>query len=342
MTDPEVRGRSGMTLIELLVVIAIAGLLAALLIPAVQSSREAARATTCRNNLRQVMLGVLNHESAARALPDLYNGGFLPRPRSAIDEFHFHPWRTAILPGLERSDVLASLNLDLPATTHANQTGINAAIATFVCPSSSNPTPNLPDVHEWQASWTPGIAGPLIGAAARADYEVVGGVRTRPPGTAVNGGVVLTMILDGIEFGAWGEPTYQAPTVAPVGYRKARLADVRDGLSNTVFVGERAGRPDCYDQRSSVDPYPYPNHPNGCGDSHQAAWAISTHFPWLVFAAQQPVNQTNVTGFYAFHPAGAYAAMGDGSVRLLRATAAPAVTKALATRAGGEAGASDF
>ncbi|WP_337176602.1 DUF1559 domain-containing protein [Paludisphaera sp.] len=329
------RARAGFTLIELLTVLAVVGLMAALLIPAVQASREAARATSCRNNLRQIVLATLNHESMARALPDLYNGRFLPRPRGPIDEFHFHCWRTAILPGLERADVLASLNLDLPPTFFENQTGVNVALSTLICPSSANPTPNLPDVFAWQETWNVAtIPGRRVGTAARTDYEAVGGVRARLPGGAIVGGVESDMILDGVEFGAWGEPTYSESR--SLGYRKARLAEVVDGLSNTILIGERAGRPDCYKKGMPVEPYSLtPPAARGWG-SVGAAWALSVHFEWLVSGPGQAVNDNNLFGIYAFHPGGANVAMADGSARFIRETTTQAVLRALCTRAGGE------
>lgn len=329
-------GRAGFTLIEVLAVLVVVGLLAALLIPAVQSSREAARAASCRNNLRQIVLATLNHESSAKALPDLYNGRFLPRPRAAPDEFHFHSWRTAILPGLERSDVLASLNLDLPSSSFENQTGVNVALSTFICPSSANPTPNVPDVLSWQVTWSGGAIPGRVGTAARTDYEVVGGVRTRRPGVTKIGGVELQLMLDGMEFGAWGEPTYKDGVSPSLGYRSARLADVADGLSNTILIGERAGRPDFYRKGMPVMPYPYSDPNAGVGDIHQSAWALSTHFQWLVSWIDQPVNASNSVGIYAFHPNGANVAMGDGSVRFVRESTSQAILKALSTRAGGE------
>jgi prepilin-type N-terminal cleavage/methylation domain-containing protein/prepilin-type processing-associated H-X9-DG protein len=336
MTRPRA-AKAGFTLIELLVVILLVGLLAALLIPAVQASREAARATTCRNNLRQIVLATLNHESAKGALPDLYNGGFLPRPRATLDEFHFHSWRTAILPGMEQSDVLASLNLDLPATYPENQTGVNVAVSTYICPSSANPTPNVPDVYSWEETWPNSAPLPMrrVGTAARTDYEAVGGVRTRWPGFATVRGHDLTMPLDGIEFGAWGEPTYQDRVGLASGYRKARLAEVVDGLSNTILIGELAGRPDSYSKGEPVVPYPLTLLPNSTGAGHPA-WAISDHFVWLVGSSKQSINDNNSTGIYSFHPGGANVAMGDGSARFIRETTSPPVLKALRTRAGGE------
>lgn len=76
------RGVVGFTLVELLVVIAIIGVLVALLLPAVQAAREAARRTQCVNNVKQMMLGMQNHESAKKAFP---SGGVSPWPR--IEDF---------------------------------------------------------------------------------------------------------------------------------------------------------------------------------------------------------------------------------------------------------------
>jgi prepilin-type N-terminal cleavage/methylation domain-containing protein len=72
------RSRRGFTLVELLVVIAIIGVLVALLLPAVQAAREAARRSQCMNQVKQIMLSMHNHESALRAFP---SGGIHPWPR---------------------------------------------------------------------------------------------------------------------------------------------------------------------------------------------------------------------------------------------------------------------
>src|SRR5262245_58745943 len=108
--------RVGITLIETLVVFAIVGILLALLIPAVQYAREAARNAACQNNMRQLVLAIHQYESAHASLPSLYNGTFVERPRNPIDEFHFHSWRVAILPQLEQSALYERIDLSKPAT----------------------------------------------------------------------------------------------------------------------------------------------------------------------------------------------------------------------------------
>jgi prepilin-type N-terminal cleavage/methylation domain-containing protein/prepilin-type processing-associated H-X9-DG protein len=319
------RRRPGFTLIEAIVVLAIIGLLLALLVPAIQSSREAARRAICLNNLREIDAAVIHHATTSQTLPSLYNGTFLPQPRHGVDEFHFHSWRTAILPMIEQSSTFAALNFALPASTPANQTGLNVAIGVFLCPSTSNYNPKVLDVLEWNDGQFPMKS---IGTAARSDYEAVGGVQVVPQ-------IKSSSDLSVVRFGPWGEPTYDVANGAALRYRKARLADVTDGLSHTLLIAERAGRPDLYIRGEPVYPYPYTN-PNRSTDHHQAAWGLSTHFWWLVCHADQSVNQTNSTGIFSFHPGGANIAFGDGSVRFLTDTTAPAILKALATRSGSE------
>lgn len=325
MTNSTARDRPGLTLIEILVVVSIVGLLAALLLPAVQSGRESARRATCQNNLHQIGLALHSHEAAHQFLPSLYNGKFLPQPRTAIDEFHFHSWRTALLPQIERSDLFAQLNINAPATVAANQTAINVRISTFVCPSSNNPNQTVPDILGWNDGAIPTAK---VGTAARSDYEVAGGVQV-----ARQTGMSYDLSIH--EFGGWGEPTYNTSNGSSVRYRKARLADITDGLSSTILVGERAGRPDIYRKGEPVNPYPYRDPMRG-SDHHQAAWAISTHFVLTILWHEQLVNEGNGAGFYSFHPGGANVALADGSVRFLKETTAPAILKALVTRAGSE------
>lgn len=322
--------RRGVTLIEVLVVVGIIALLLAILVPAVQHAREAARRTTCRNNLRQIGLAIQSHESAHRSLPSLYNGTFLKRPPTVFDEFHYHSWRTAILPQLEQSVLHRQFALDHPATVARNQAPINVDVPTFLCPSVANYNANVPEIFEFNDGKIPVNEA---GTAARSDYEAVLGVHI--PAIAPRGG---SSDLAGVRFGVWGEPIYKQ-TGAIVRYRSATLRDVSDGLSNTMIVGERAGRPDYFRRGQPDMPYPYP--PEQGPDHHQAAWGISTHVWWLIFAHGQAVNETNGTGLYGFHASGAHVALADGSVRFLSERASPEVLSALATRSAGDIVASE-
>ena len=317
--------RRAISLVELLVVIGIVGLLLAITIPAVQSIRESGRKLTCQNNLRQIVLGITNHESASGALPSLYNGTPLPQPRSALDEFHFHSWRTVLLPQIEQAALYDQCDRQLFATDPANQAAINNEVATFLCPSANPANHVVPDIYSPPAAdGTPTLQ--VVGTAARSDYEALGGVMFKPSGT---------VDLQNVMFGAWGEPKSYYPFQTKNQYRKARLRDLSDGQSSTILVAERAGRPDWYRRDQPVDAYPYDNPSQGM-DHHQAAWGISTHFWWLVFGHEQGINESNSNGIYSFHARGANVGLADGSVRFLPEAIDQAVLNALVTRAEGD------
>ena len=98
-------GLAGFTLVELLVVIAIIGVLVALLLPAVQAAREAARRTQCMNNLRQFSLGCLTHESAKKRLP----AGFTSLPNTDVH----HTWAAFVLPYLEQGAMFSNIDFKI-------------------------------------------------------------------------------------------------------------------------------------------------------------------------------------------------------------------------------------
>ena len=316
----------GFTKVELAVCMSIVTVLMALLIPAVLRVRESARRTTCENNLRQLGIALQSHEAAHHGLPSLYNGNFRPNPPSALDEFHCHSWRTAILTNLEQTTVYTRLNLNQPATDVSHQSIVNLRVAVFECPATLNPNDKVPDIHKYNGN---SPSSSIVGTAARSDYEAVGGVGLhdvagpRPP------------YLSHAEFGAWGEPTYKyvGADIQPVKYRTARLRDISDGLSTTMLVAERAGRPNWYSSGKIKYSWPYPD--NLFLDNHQAAWAISTHFSWLILG-NSAVNLDNMSGLYSFHLDGANCLFADGSVRLLSTATDERTLNAMATRSYGD------
>jgi prepilin-type N-terminal cleavage/methylation domain-containing protein len=316
--------KRGFTLVELLVVIVIVGVLLALLLPAVQSARESARRTTCQNNLRQLGLAVLSYETVNRSLPSLYNGTFLPQPRNAIDEFHFHSWRSAILPELEQASISKLLDLSLPATDPENQPAINSEIHLFHCPSTSNTNSIVPEVLAFGKG---SFSKTNVGTAARSDYEAVAGVQVSPQ-------ISTSADLSVIDFGAWGEPTYDLASGNSLRYREARLRDISDGLSHTFLIGERGGRPDIWERRKEEVPFNLSS--NNQPDHHQAAWGISTHIWWLIVGQRQRINDANARGIYGFHPGGANVGRSDGSVHFQSESTDISIQHAFATRDQGD------
>ena len=118
----------GFTLIELLVVIAIIAVLIALLLPAVQQVREAARRTQCKNNLKQIGIALHNYESMHLRLPSARTGS--PHLWSALAQ---------ILPYIEGGNVFAAVDFELGVLDPVNTEAVRTRIPIYVCPSDSGP-----------------------------------------------------------------------------------------------------------------------------------------------------------------------------------------------------------
>lgn len=132
----------GFTLIELLVVIAIIGVLVALLLPAVQAAREAARRAQCTNNLKQIGLASHNYESSNGCFPAGYQSwkgsGF--RDDQTGDWGPGWGWLAALLPGVEQVTLYNAANLNMPCWHAANTTAALTSINIYLCPSAANPS----------------------------------------------------------------------------------------------------------------------------------------------------------------------------------------------------------
>ena len=130
------RLRQGFTLVELLVVIAIIGILVALLLPAVQKAREAARRISCTNSLRQMALAGLNYESALRRLPagHEHNEG----PGTSDPNSLGWGWRTQILSYIEEEALADALNTELQLDDVSHSQLIQTIIPMFLCPSDGS------------------------------------------------------------------------------------------------------------------------------------------------------------------------------------------------------------
>jgi prepilin-type N-terminal cleavage/methylation domain-containing protein len=142
MTDPPPTAgaparRAAFTLIELLVVIAIIGVLIALLLPAVQAAREAARRTQCLNNLRQIGLAMHGYHDLNNKFPP---GGWEWRPFGDTTRRQL-AWSMLILPHAEQAPLYTSLNINLPFDATANTTGAATILSVYLCPSSRRDTP---------------------------------------------------------------------------------------------------------------------------------------------------------------------------------------------------------
>ncbi|WP_442485642.1 DUF1559 family PulG-like putative transporter [Aeoliella sp. SH292] len=219
--------KPGFTLVELLVVIAIIGILVALLLPAVQAAREAARRTQCTNGLRQLSLAMLNYESARKGLPPVaaaWNQADLQKlyapgmgPPTATGWYDDHGWYVPLLPYIEQANVEDVGNPDASLSHASNEAVRRTYIPLHACPSDVGLQQN-----EWNnANW----------ARLRSNYVVNGG-------NTVYGQHNITRTCPATY------PQCREFFGAPFIPRKVgKLAKITDGTSNTLMMAEIAVLP---------------------------------------------------------------------------------------------------
>ena len=354
------RRASGFTLVELLVVIAIIGILVALLLPAVQAAREAARRAQCSNQLRQWGLALHNYHDVYQSFPMVNAQNYLPNTQG------FSP-QSRLLPFVEQLNLQNQLDFAQPAFTGP----FNALVpnpqfaATFamripiaVCPSDPAPVMNV--------------------GAGGANYAGINYMVSFGSGTGVN--YDLRWRTDGVVYENFG----------------LRFADMLDGASNTVFMSEtvRSVGPDFTLPAGQLPKFPYQATLNGSSGVNSgllafqglsasgsgwsngpqgaisnpdlaAIWPTKTTWRGAASAALRgrgtswahsgaistltngylPPNSRipdvviHFTGFFAprsYHPGGAMVMTGDGAVRLLANSITPALCQGLHSASGGE------
>lgn len=349
--------RRGFTLVELLVVIAIIGVLVALLLPAVQAAREAARRGSCANNLRNVALAAINHHDQKGAFPvdeDYYRGASVqdvdidnltftwknrtqfPLPKEGLDG---GGWIVRILPFLEQQALYERFNVSdhgLNGNWNDKQKlGMNYTLdpsfrdavetqpAVLVCPSNE-----LGGRQQNQYPYSDGAQVPFAqdlrvattcykGNAGDGHFEFLPAFAPQPPGLYTYD--PLFQCYTGNDcVGMFWRTTYIRGGV--------ELRTVADGASNTFLVGET----------SPVDG-------NSAAWSSDGDWAITAiELNWNAEASGACVNPgarecwTRFRGFRSNHPGGAHFAYGDAAVGFVSNDVAPTVYRALSTRNRGE------
>jgi len=296
--------RRGFTLVELLVVIAIIGVLVALLLPAVQAAREAARRMSCGNNLKQVALATHNFHDTFKELP------YATRDRLEGDDSD--TWATGhiqIMPFIENDVMASKWNPVEPRASTDDTDGdgwSNALlqqieIPSFTCPSMTPPSGSLggtenrgPCSYIWNAG---SVDVSLLHYGAYSGGEL-----------AYDGAVVP------VKTAGTAGPNHRAPT---------KLAEITDGTSNTLLMGETDFTPQGTPSTSygGVWAYGYIGY----------SWG-STYHPFNRHDWSAPV----FGAFRSQHPGGAEFALCDGSVRFVAETVDLTVYRSASTRSGGE------
>lgn len=338
------RARRAFTLIELLVVIAIIAVLIALLLPAVQAAREAARKTQCKNNLKQYGLGLANYH-------DVHNMFPIGGTELALGSAPNLSWQARILPYMEQAPIYNQMQMTAVDATllllKDNLALCSHLIPGTVCPSDSrigvNPAP------------PPAGGAPIAQTSysGSVGYQNMGGASPAAPCGTFFFSAPYSQ-LPGYQSQSFadsypGNPALLSGMFSRSGC-KIRIADVSDGSSNTIFVGEIL--PTC-------NPNSYSNYiggfwqANGAGNAHASTIVPINNFTTCTWATGNQVTTTACQGnsggdqwnlgFRSLHMGnGAHCLFVDGSVHLLTGSINYATYQALGGRSDNQPVGGDF
>jgi prepilin-type N-terminal cleavage/methylation domain-containing protein len=327
------RARRGFTLIELLVVIAIIAVLIGLLLPAVQKVRDAAARAQCQNNLKQIGLALHSYHGDRNSFPPglvstLSNPGWVMPPNNcnaeAPDLGPGWSFFAFVLPYVEQDNLFKAIDFNKPILDPANAPARRTAVKTYVCPSDT--APKVVNVYDCGNPPSVNATPAVLGDVAVCSYVgVLGGGMDNPP-----------------------DPNYACYEYRPFNgcfhrNQVIRFADIADGTSQTVGVGERnsgfvesgwagvvPGAEIIYN--SATRPPPYNPALPPCQNWRPSITAVVVH------SRQYTLNAPNGSpaSFHSAHPGGGSFLFMDGGVRWINNSVSLAVMRALCTRNGGE------
>lgn len=299
----------GFTLVELLVVIAIIGILIAMLLPAVQQVREAARRSTCLNNLRQHGIALHNYESAYMTFPE-------SRPYDLVGSRM--SWCVVVLDFIEQGNLANIYNKSFAWNIGVNVDAGQNVIPVFICPSSPPGSTRLPAYGTGTD-----VDGKVMGPS---DYLVMHRVRHRffnangipnPLGTADHEGILRAN-------------------------EKTKMGEIFDGTSNTILFMEDAGRPNWYVLGADMGTaLPRPegfgwSDPDGGAGSMDGADLVTGVINGSSGTGKGIITINNDSEPYSFHFGGMNVSRGDASAGFISKTITASAFAALLTPRGGE------
>lgn len=329
---------SAFTLVELLVVIAIIGILVAMLLPAVQAAREAARRASCVNHQKQIALALLNYESAHGSLPA--GAPSWQESTTGTRQFGGVPrkpwtWVTSAMEYMEQSTLIDSFNPMVPLNHSDNrQIAMTAVVPSFICPSDEDASDPISvnrrtsgySLPEGQGLWYPASAGPTIPDRCEWGAESWKCMGCNLGSTDENSGFCAPCTKKSIF-----NPSAECPVrglCAGMFCRDAKGMNIRrvtDGMSNTIMIGETLPK-HCVWNNLFSDGLPI----------------ASTHIPINNMdrdngnGASPDVWFSRTSGFKSAHPGGINVAMGDGSVQFITDNTDELVFNAKGTPSAGE------
>jgi prepilin-type N-terminal cleavage/methylation domain-containing protein/prepilin-type processing-associated H-X9-DG protein len=322
-------GRRGFTLVELLVVIAIIGILVALLLPAIQAAREAARRAQCANNLKQIGLAVQNYHDSRRELPPMrvWDGD--------------RTWLVLILPYLEEQTVASLWDYNLGCFYDQTYQFRTSIISSYYCPSMPHESRILiqqddPNDGHSHPRTEPNIGGGWQGSIS--DYRAVGGSTCALHGYDINGNFQKKMYSEAKENnyaclndGPIPQPRSVIKTTGAAPSKNNRgivswtaitsLKSITDGTSKTLLGGEVGRRESERTHAFNGDFYPW--------------WWVGELEP---FCQKCTLNKDEGgdTGFGSAHNGVVNFVMCDGSVQAISKDISLPVLDSMATRAGND------